>query len=52
MPYGFSTVGCVAQSLRMLGRDDEAAAAIREGVARAERTLLLNPRDGRALALG
>ncbi|MEP7043498.1 MAG: winged helix-turn-helix domain-containing protein [Dokdonella sp.] len=42
----------LAQSLRMLGRDDEANAANREGVVRAERMLTLNPRDGRVLALG
>ena len=41
-----------AQSLRMLGRMTEAAEATREGVARAERLLALNPIDGRALSLG
>jgi len=40
------------QSLTMLGRKDEARAAIREGIARAERIVALNPLDGRALALG
>jgi adenylate cyclase len=48
----FQSVILLAQSLRMLGRTDEAIAADREGIARAERTLALNPRDGRALALG
>jgi adenylate cyclase len=42
----------MAQSLRMLGRTEEAAVAAREGVLRAERTLALNPQDGRALAVG
>jgi adenylate cyclase len=41
-----------AQSLRMLGRVDEARAATREAVVRAERMLALNPLDGRALAVG
>jgi TolB-like protein/tetratricopeptide (TPR) repeat protein len=41
-----------AQSLRMLGRMTEAAEATREGIARAERRLALNPIDGRALSLG
>ncbi len=40
------------QSLRMLGRAEEAQAANREGIARAERVLALNPLDGRALSLG
>lgn len=41
-----------AQSLQMLGRMDEARAATRESVVRAERILALNPLDGRALAIG
>jgi adenylate cyclase len=41
----------LAQSLRMLGRFDEANAAGHEGIARAERVLELNPQDGRALSL-
>jgi len=41
-----------AQSLKMLGRLDEARAARRESVVRAERILALNPLDGRALAVG
>jgi adenylate cyclase len=40
------------QALRMLGRLDEAGASRREGIARAERALVLNPADGRALSLG
>jgi adenylate cyclase len=38
-------------SLRMLGRAEEARAANREGIARAERHLDLNPLDGRVLAI-
>jgi adenylate cyclase len=41
-----------AQSLQMLGRHDEAHAAYREAIARAERIVALNPLDGRALAVG
>jgi adenylate cyclase len=41
-----------AQSLAMLGRVEEARAATRESVVRAERVLALNPLDGRALAVG
>ena len=41
-----------AQSLRKLGRMEEARMCEREAVARAERILALNPLDGRALALG
>jgi len=40
------------QSLRMLGRATEAAAATREGIRRAEHMLALNPHDVRALSLG
>jgi adenylate cyclase len=48
----FQSLALMAQSLRMLDRRDEARTATREAIARAERTLALNPRDGRALALG
>src|SRR5262245_21522290 len=41
-----------ALALNKLGRKDEALAATREGAARAERIVALNPLDGRALALG
>ena len=41
----------LAQSLRMLGRLEEAREAGREGLRRAEHVLMLNPRDGRALSL-
>ena len=42
----------LAQSLRMLGRHDEAMRACREGIRRTERMLELNPIDVRALSLG
>ena len=42
----------MGQSLLMLGRDEEARAAIREGLRRAERMLGLNPADVRALSIG
>jgi TolB-like protein/Tfp pilus assembly protein PilF len=42
----------LGQSLRMLGRSDEANASTREAIARAERILALNPLDARAIALG
>jgi adenylate cyclase len=42
----------LAQSLRKLGRTKEAREAGREGIRRAERILVLNPLDGRALSLG
>jgi TolB-like protein/tetratricopeptide (TPR) repeat protein len=42
----------LAQSLRVLGRLDEAREARREGIRRAERQLELEPNDPRALSLG
>jgi len=48
----FQSPMLLAQSLRMMGRRDEARKAEQEGIRRAERTLTLNPRDGRALSLG
>ncbi len=42
----------LALALRVLGRSEEARQAGREGVARAERALMLNPLDCRALSLG
>lgn len=48
----FQSPTLLAQSLRMLGRDEAAQLANREGVERAERVLALNPVDGRALSLG
>ena len=48
----FQSPMLLGQSLRMLGRVDEAKSASQEGVRRAERALVLNPVDGRALSLG
>ena len=48
----FQSMYLAGQSLRMLGRDEEAAAVNRESVLRAERVLALNPLDGRTLSLG
>jgi TolB-like protein/Flp pilus assembly protein TadD len=42
----------LAQSLRMLGLNEEARQAAHEGIQRAEHALMLNPLDGRALSLG
>ncbi len=42
----------LAQSLRVLGRHDEAREARRDGIRRAERQLELEPNDPRALSLG
>jgi tetratricopeptide (TPR) repeat protein len=42
----------LSQSLRMLGRRDDAAQANKEGIRRAEHVLALNPLDSRALSLG
>jgi tetratricopeptide (TPR) repeat protein len=42
----------LSQSLRMLGRMEEARAANRDGITRAELVLALNPADSRALSLG
>jgi TolB-like protein/tetratricopeptide (TPR) repeat protein len=42
----------LSQSLRMIGRVEDARRALREGIRRAEHTLMLNPLDGRALSLG
>jgi adenylate cyclase len=48
----FQSPMLLGQSLRMLGREQESQEATREAVRRAERTLMLNPVDGRALSLG
>jgi TolB-like protein/Flp pilus assembly protein TadD len=42
----------LAQSLKMLGHEDEASAWRIEGIRRAEHALVLNPHDGRAMSLG
>ena len=48
----FQSPFLLAQSLKMLGQNDEASAWRREGIRRAEHVLALNPLDGRALSLG
>ena len=48
----FQSPMLLGQSLRMLGKEDEARKATREGIHRAERMLALNPQDVRALSLG
>jgi adenylate cyclase len=48
----FQSPALQAQSLRRLGRNEEARVVIREAVVRAERVLALNPLDGRALSMG
>lgn len=48
----FQSPMLLAQSLKMLGRHEEAQQATREGIRRAENILVLNPLDGRALSLG
>ncbi len=48
----FQSPFLLAQSLKMLGQDDEASAWRREGIRRAEHVLALNPLDGRAMSLG
>ena len=48
----FQSPMLLAQSLRMLGRKEEAFEAEEEGIHRAESALVLNPRDVRALSLG
>jgi len=48
----FQSAFLLAQSLKMLGRHDEASTWRREGIRRAEHVLALNPVDGRALSLG
>ena len=48
----FQSAVLLAQSLKMLGRDDEASVWRREGIRRAEHALALNPQDGRAMSLG
>jgi TolB-like protein/tetratricopeptide (TPR) repeat protein len=48
----FQSPSLLAQSLRMLGRLEEADAANQEAIRRAERVLALNPADVRALSVG
>lgn len=51
-PDDFQSVILMSQSLRMLGREDEANIANKEAVSRVERIVALNPMEGRALSLG
>jgi adenylate cyclase len=48
----FQSAFLLAQSLKMMGKDDEASAWRIEGIRRAEHALALNPLDGRAMSLG
>ena len=48
----FQSLILAGQCLQMLGRIEEAQKATREGISRAERALMLNSADGRALSLG
>jgi adenylate cyclase len=48
----FQSLVLLAQSLRVLGRLEEADAANREGLRRVERLVELDPTDARALSLG
>jgi adenylate cyclase len=48
----FQSACLLAQSLKMLGRHEEASAWRREAIRRAEHALALNPLDGRAMSLG
>ena len=48
----FQSAWLLAQSLKMMGREDEASSWRREGIRRAEHVLALNPLDSRALSLG
>jgi serine/threonine protein kinase/tetratricopeptide (TPR) repeat protein len=51
-PEDFQALILCAQSLAVLGRTEEARAARREGIRRAERQLELDPNNARALSLG
>lgn len=51
-PDDFQSVALLSQSLRILGRMEEANAANKEAVLRVERIVALNPMEGRALSLG
>lgn len=48
----FQSPFLLAQSLKMMGHEEEASAWRREGIRRAEHVLALNPLDGRAMSLG
>jgi DNA-binding SARP family transcriptional activator len=51
-PEDFQSPMLLATTARVLGRDEQAADAVRTGIRRAEQVLALNPQDGRALSLG
>ena len=51
-PEDFQSPALLAQSLWMMGREDDARAANEEGIRRVERWLELDPHNLRALALG
>ena len=51
-PEDFQSPMLLATAARVLGRDEQAADAVRTGIRRAEQVLALNPQDGRALSLG
>jgi tetratricopeptide (TPR) repeat protein len=51
-PEDFQSAVLEAQALRVLGRVDESRRANKEGIARAERILELNPDECRTLSLG
>jgi TolB-like protein/Flp pilus assembly protein TadD len=51
-PEDFQSMILLVQSLKKLGRNEEALEACREGISRAERHLELDPKDVRALSLG
>ncbi len=48
----FQSAFLLAQSLKMMGRDEEASVWRREAIRRGEHVLALNPQDGRAMSLG
>jgi tetratricopeptide (TPR) repeat protein len=51
-PEDYQSALLLSLPLRVLGRDEESREASREGLRRAERSLMFNPRDVRALSLG
>jgi tetratricopeptide (TPR) repeat protein len=51
-PEDFQCSVLMSQSLRMLGREADANAALKDGIRRVERRLELDPDDPRALSLG
>jgi non-specific serine/threonine protein kinase len=51
-PEDFQCISLMSQSLKVLGRKEEAVAANREGIRRLERRIELDPTDTRALSFG